>query len=1065
MSLSAGAVPMSDSSLLADLPLLASLPPESRAALIAEARHVAFLDGDAVVRAREPADALIVLASGRARVLVAGAGSNEVALGTLAPGDLIGDGSLLGDDIQSATVRALGNVSAWRFDRADVARLLAARPEIRQWLELLGTHRELAGFFRRFPAFRTLPAASLERLLGELRVRRVAAGATVVQQGDPPGSMFIVRSGHLRVWREDDGAQRPLNYLATGEWFGELSIFAHRPRFATVVANDDCELLELTPATFSALLSESPEFASAISERIAQYDYRNAARVPADFRQELLPADAQAMLGPERMVGPVPRHTQRLSSRLSARVSLAAVAAASDDSAGSEVDAEDAEPPRRGPKRTRVPFVAQIDEMDCGAACLGMICRAFGRAVSLTRIRELAHTSVDGTSLRAIVTAAEQLGLAARAVKATAEVANEMPVPAILHWDGVHWVVLERVNATHAWILDPGRGRRKISRAEFAERWSGYAALFDYTEAFEAAPVTKQSWAWLVPFFTPHLGLLARALGLAGLMSALQLALPVFSQVIVDRVLVDSDAQLLSIVVIGMFTVLAMSLGASLLQRYVLSWVAVRFDTASLDYLTRVMLALPMRYFAARRTGDIQRRLAGMQQVRDFLVQHAIGGLSAIVQLIAAVVLMLLYSPLLALVSFSMVPGYILLLWYSRVKLRPMFDSLEEASARYASYQIDAVKGIETVKALGGEGALRELMLGEFFRVSRQRFQSNFTLLAYDGVTHVMGFVTSALVLWVGASRVLTGQLTIGGFVAFNGLVALANGPLQELLGLWDSMQHLSVLLNRLQDVLEPEPEQGRDRSQLRVLKTLEGRISLEGVAFRYGGPESAAILDDLSVDIASGTRVAIVGRSGSGKTTLMKLLSGLLTPSAGRILLDGHDQAALDLRSVRRHIGFVLQDDHIFNDTIARNIAFGEREPDLDAVMWAARAAAAHEFIERLPFGYDTKIGESGLALSGGQRQRISIARALYRRPPIILLDEATSALDTESERTVKENLDRLLRGRTSLVIAHRLSTVRDADRILVLDRGRLVEDGSHEALLAQRGLYFYLVSQQLDL
>jgi ATP-binding cassette subfamily B protein len=243
----------------------------------------------------------------------------------------------------------------------------------------------------------------------------------------------------------------------------------------------------------------------------------------------------------------------------------------------------------------------------------------------------------------------------------------------------------------------------------------------------------------------------------------------------------------------------------------------------------------------------------------------------------------------------------------------------------------------------------------------------------------------------------------------------------------------------------------------------LEGKVSFRNLGLQYGGPESPKILEGITFDAPPGKMVAIVGRSGSGKTSLIKCLAGLVEPTEGTILYDGVDLKKLNYRELRRQVGFVLQENFLFSTTIARNIAFGEDEPDMDRVLWAAQAANAHEFVERLPLGYDTRIGESGLALSGGQRQRVAIARALYHRPPILIFDEATSALDTESERAIKENMDQLLEGRTSFVIAHRLSTIRDADLIMVLEKGRLVEHGSHEELMKLQGLYYYLCSQQL--
>jgi ATP-binding cassette subfamily B protein len=337
--------------------------------------------------------------------------------------------------------------------------------------------------------------------------------------------------------------------------------------------------------------------------------------------------------------------------------------------------------------------------------------------------------------------------------------------------------------------------------------------------------------------------------------------------------------------------------------------------------------------------------------------------------------------------------------------------------------------------------------------------------MGYEGAVSTVTVLSTTLFLWVGARQVLGGHLTIGALVAFNALVALANGPITTLLRLWDSLQLATVLVGRLNDVFQQEPEQGADHGRLVPVRSLEGRVALRALGFRYGGPESPAILDGLTLDVPAGKMVAIVGRSGCGKTTLVKCLAGLLEPSSGAILFDGMDLKTLNYRDLRRQIGFVLQENHLFDDTIARNIAFGADEPDMDRVLWAARVANAHEFIDQLPLGYDTRIGESGLSLSGGQRQRIAIARAVYHRPAVLILDEATSSLDTESERAVKENLDRLLDGRTSFVIAHRLSTVRDADLIVVIDRGRLVEQGTHDELMARQGLYFYLVSQQLAL
>ncbi len=1025
--------------LVRDLPLFRFLAPEVKTLVIDSFVPESYTFGQPIVNEGEPADAFYVLTAGSARVLKRGRGGEEISLGLLRPGDSFGEMALLEETPRTATVRASGDVQALKLDQAAFRALVQAQPAIRSQLELQIKHRHLHEFLRQFAPITRLPVEALKRLLDELKPVSVAPGDLVIQQGDPPGPMFIVQEGRLRVYADIDGERRYLQYLRKGDFFGERSLFKGEPRAATVQAVSAVTLLELAPATYERLLKDYPAFRAQILARVEQYDYKQVARVPLDFAEELLPAE----VGAHDKVGP---------------------GQVSEEDAGPFASPEGRFVKRAGRIR-RIPFVRQIDEMDCGAAALAMVCRHFGRRVNLARIRQLVHTSKDGTSLAALCRAAEELGLAARSVKASARSLADMPLPAIAHWEGNHWVVLYEVRPRHVRVADPALGLRRFSREEFQAKWSGYAALFDYTEAFEQAPEQRPGLAWLWPFLRPFRGTILNAAALAVIASALQMLLPVFTQVIVDKVLVEGDVGLLHLVALSMAAVLVFMTLALVVQRYLLSFAAVRIDATTLDFLMRKLLALPATYFATRRTGDIQRRLEGIRRVREFLVEHGVVALTAAAQIGAAVTLMFIYSPLLGFVFLATTPLYVLMMRFSAKWLRPIFHNLEEGFGRYHSHQIDAIKGIETVKALGGERGFRQAMLSQFHGMARRQFRADFTMMLYDGAIQMVTLLSLTLFLWVGAQQVLAGRLTIGALVAFNSLVALVNVPIVLLLNLWDNLQLSSVLLGRLDDIFAHEPEQGADHSHLTAVPTLEGRIDFQNVGFRYGGPEAPPILAEVSFEALPGKVVAIVGRSGSGKTTLMKCLAGLLEPSEGTITYDGRDLRTLNYRDLRRQIGFVLQDSYLFDDTISRNIAFGEEEPDLDRVLWAARLANAHEFVDRLPLGYDTRVGESGLALSGGQRQRIAIARALYHQPPVLIFDEATSSLDTESERAIQENLARLFKGRTVFVIAHRLSTIRDADLIVVFEKGRLVELGPHDELMTRQGLYYYLVSQQLGL
>jgi ATP-binding cassette subfamily B protein len=1028
---------------LDELPAFRAMPEDVRRVVGEAFEPVAFDFGQVIVREGDPADAFYVIVSGPARVLKRAENGEEVPLNLLGRGESFGEMSLLTDSTRTATVRASGRVHALRLDKETFAEMTRWHPSVRAQFERLSDYRTIQDFLRLHSAFASLPVDGLALIAASLEPVDVPAGELVVREGDPPGPMYVIEEGRLRAFLDRDGHRDDINYLRKGDSFGELSVLEGRPRTASVEALTPSRLLRLTPELFARLLDEYPEFRRRLEERAVQLDSLPVGRVPLDFA-EILPAETEvALVGPDQVE----------------ELEIAPVGA----EAAEEFEAEDLRPKRRWWRRRSYPHVYQLDEMDCGAACLGAVTRYFGRPVSLPRIRELVHTSVDGTSLLGIARGAEQLGLDARTVRASKSNLDSLPLPAIVHWEGNHWVVLYEVHESYVRVGDPSLGIRKIDRSEFEEKWSGYAALLSPTPVFLELPKAQTNTAWLKPFLRPHRGLLLKAVGLALIAAALELVVPIFTQVVVDNAIPNENRKLLLVILLGMLGVLIVMVGATIVQRYIFAFVAVRIDTESLDFLTAKLLSLPMSYFTTRRTGDIERRLSGVRELRQFFIESGVTALTAVTQLAAALVLMFVYSWELALVYLALAPLYAFLMRFSSTRLRPMFDSLEEAFGRYGSQQIDSIRGIETVKASAAEEGMRQMMLTRFSQIADKVFRSEFLIMNYQGAIQMVTFLSLALFLFVGGLLVIDHDLTLGRFVAFNALIALANGPVLILLSLWDELQYGRILLDRLNDVVEQEPEQGEDHSDLRTVTTLEGAVRLRNVGFRYGGPEAPAILEGIDLDVPPGTTVAIVGRSGSGKTTLVKCLAGLLEPTEGKIELDHIDLATLDYRSVRKHIGVVLQESYLFDDTIGRNIAFGD-EPEESRVIWASKLANAHDFVQRLPLGYDTRIGESGLRLSGGQAQRIAIARAVYNRPPILLLDEASSALDTESERLVKQNLDELLRERTSFVIAHRLSTVRDADLIVVLEKGRLVERGSHAELMGRRGLYHYLVSQQLE-
>ncbi|HTQ06194.1 MAG TPA: ATP-binding cassette domain-containing protein [Polyangiaceae bacterium] len=696
----------------------------------------------------------------------------------------------------------------------------------------------------------------------------------------------------------------------------------------------------------------------------------------------------------------------------------------------------------------KVPFIAQMEAVECGAASLAMVLAFHGHHAPLSEVRQACGVSREGSTASNIAAAARRYGLEPTGQRAEPEDLAEIPLPAILHWEMNHFVVLEAWTPEGATILDPALGRRVVDAESFGESFTGVVVSFELGEGFEpraAAPVSRRRYLSLLAGAWPAL---AMALCASLAIDTLATVIPLTTALVIDQVIGRQRVDWLFLVGSSALGLVVFAAIWSVFRGLLLVRIRARLDLSISKSFVAHLLDLPVPFFAQRGVADLMARVYANRALRDILTGQAIGLLTDGLMLFAYLGLMFAVDARLSGIVLAAACVYVAIFVFTRPFLKQRADAALRRELTAASVLLQTLRGIVTIKSAGVESASRRKWqnawisaLDEGARAALTQQRVSNALLAIQGLVPIA-------VLWVGGMRVLRGELTPGGLVGFQMLQAGFLAPLQSVAQTLLSLQIVGTLFERMDDVLLSNRERGDGRACPRLL----GEIELEDVEFAYDGA-SEPVLSDISLRIERGQKVALVGPSGSGKSTLARLLLGLYAPTQGTIRLDGHDLAELELASVRRQYGVVLQETALFDGTVADNLRLFYPNAPIEHVVQAARVAQIHDDIVALPHGYDTRLAANGGALSGGQRQRLALARAIVRRPPIMILDEATSALDAVTEAAIERYLS--TRACTRIVIAHRLSTVRDADTIFVLDRGRIVEKGKHDELLAAGGLY----------